>query len=468
MSDALRDWVKRLSDRPLPVWRESRRALLALTADAAYNGAALIRAAAHDPMLCAHMLRAANAGRADGSIATLEQAAVMLGAQAMTTLAQRLPVLEDRFDQTQLAPLRQLHRRAFHIGYLARELVRRHRDMRYDDAFYAGLLRDLGELALRAHAPEIVPRIRHHAAKQGSTLEQAARAALGCGIAELSAALAEHWRLPHLLRSLLDDRQQQDRRCELIRLAEDLIKGGPERLLPEIDNEHLRRAGEILVEPPDTVRTAVFKATAEAAAHLYSRLPRPQAGLVELFPAEPLDSYDDAAATAEPTAPAPAGASAASTSELQQVLERFTDTLRDDLGFDRVVFALLSADHGTLRGRFFRGVAADAALRRFVFQRDGGNLFGRLLERPAAVWVHAGVSERLAALLTPALRQVVEVDEFVAQSIFVHNRPIGICYADRRDSRQPLGDEAYTGFRRHCAELAAHLTRLSGLGLDLP
>lgn len=261
MAEALKHWVEQLSAAPLPVWAQSRQALLALAADGRYNSATLTRALVHDPLLCAQLLRSANAGRSGGSIATLEQAAVMLGARELHRLAEQLPVLEERLQAPSLELLRQHQRFNFHVGYLARELIRRLRGKQYDDAFFAGLLHNLGELTIRA------------AALEGPEPELPA----------LSAALARHWRLPPLLRAVLDDGERQDKACELVRLSAELFRLEPAELLEAAHGPWLERVAGILIGPPASLRPLVFAATTAAAAWLHERLP-PTTAACWLYP----------------------------------------------------------------------------------------------------------------------------------------------------------------------------------------
>lgn len=467
MAESLQEWVLKLSEPPLPVWRDTRRSLVELAASASYGSQMLIRTAAHDPLLCAQLLRRANSGGSgERAIATLQQAAVMLGAEPMRRFATTLPVLEECLDAADQERFRQLQRRAFHVGYLARELLRRFHDSRYDEAFYAGLLHNLGELALRARAPEMLPRIRRVASTRRVGLGEAATEVLGFDIAALSGALARHWRLPGLLRSVLDTSHGQDKRSELVALAASILHEGPDALL-QADSAAVTRVAEILREPAAAIGTVVFRATVEAAAHLQPRLPQRSTLVTVLYPAEPRDSHEEAS---PPPATAPhteklAGLdavfadAAAERHPVQRVLEEFTTALHDGLGLDRVVLALVTPDHRTLRGRFFRGVAAGTALHHFEFEKDDGSLFSRLLERPAALWVQPQ-RRPPAALMTPLLQRTIDTGEFVAQSIFSGKRAVAVCYADRALSGKALDAETYRLFRQQCAKLSAHLLHM--------
>lgn len=466
MGDALQQWVERLSRQPLPVSRDCRKALIELAGGGRYNANTLVQAIAHDPLLCVQLLRRANGGK-DRAIATVQQAAVMLGANALRTTADGLPELEAQLQPEELAALRQLQRRAFHVGYLAREFVRRYNDPHYDDAYYAGLLHNLGELALRARAPKVLPQIRRLAARNGVTPAAAAVDVLGFDIPALSAALARQWHLPSLLRGVLDTQHGQDRLAELVVLAARILHDGPE-LLRAADSPAVLRAAELLRERPETVRSLVFRAASEASAHLRERLPMDRASCCELFPEEPQDSHESMQPAA---APAPSNAplerldallaeSAAPAHGVQQVLDEFIAALHDGLALDRVVVALLSADHTTLRGRFYRGVAADAPLHQFAFHRGDGSLFSRLLEKPAAVWIRPQQPVP-PPMLTPPMQRLIDAREFIAQSLFVGERAVGLVYADRAISGKAFNGDAYADFRQRCRQLVAHLVRLS-------
>ena len=472
---AIRAWIGRLSESPIPVWRASREALATFGRDGEYNGPKLTRALAHDPMVCTQILKAANAGRGSrGQIATLEQAAVMLGCGGLERLGATLPIVEERLDEKARVPLRQLQRRLFHVGYLARELVQRNRDMHYDDAFYAGLLHNLGELALRVTAPEVFVEIGKRIHRNGDTPATAATAVLGCEVSQLSAALAREWQLPQLLQAVLDIDHSQSTRAELVSEAVGLLHAGPRCLVVngEETDPRLLRVSEMLVEPPAFVASATFAALTAAARYLSKQQQSEDETLCEIFPAEPVDSFED-----EPPAPATHRDSEHAeidaeelrrriedtdsvANNLPAILEHFTNVLREDIGLDRVVFALLSPDRSSLLGRYFRGVAADSALHAFHFRHNDGSLFTKLLEKPGAAWVNKRTAVRIEALLTPEVMRTVGTADFVAQSVFLRGRAIGLCYADRHTAGEPITAIDYQNFRQACAVLAHQLANV--------
>lgn len=462
-------WIDKLSAQPLPVLRSSRNALRQLVDSGTYNGAEVTRHLAHDPLLCLQLLRRANQRSPEGRVATLEQAVVMCGEGCLQEMARALPVIEDGLPEPALQPLLQLYRFSFHVGYLARDLTKQKRDHHYDDAYFAGLLHNLGELVTRVFAPKYIPAIVRRAHQSGIGRSQAAQEVLGFDFHQLSLALARAWHLPALLQAALDDDHFQDKRTELVDIAAGMMHVGPVLLLPLSEDRLLVRAAELLAVRHDEVKAIVFRANAEAAAYLCERLPvTEEQSFVDLFPPEPVDSFEGARPApvrAQPEAlqRMRAAFTSSETDSLtpQRVLELFTTALREGLGIDRVVFALLSPDHVMLQGRFYSGVDANSPLHGFEFERSGGTIFARLMDKPAAVILNDANRKRFRPLLTDRVHNVIGVEEFMAHSIFIGDRPIGLCYADRGVSQRAFTDAEYKVFRSQCQLLVQRLSTLA-------
>ncbi|GAB4350060.1 MAG: hypothetical protein Kow006_12380 [Gammaproteobacteria bacterium] len=465
----LQAWLDRLGKERLPVLRQSRDALRELVGRGSYNGSEMTRNLAHDPLLCMQLLRLANQRSPDGRVATLEQAVVMCGQGTLETLSHSLPVLEERLPEAALKPLLQLYRFSFHVGYLARDLTRQKRDHHYNDAYFAGLLHSAGEILVRVFAPQQIPTIVRLAEKKKIPRTRASHEVLGFDLHQLSLAVARAWHLPALLQSALDEDHFQDKRTELVDLAADIMREGPRLLLPGVDNPLIERVALLLGNRVEEVKGVIFRANASAAAYLSTRLPDPRSDrFVDLFPSEPKDSFEGEPPPAPEARPETlerlkVAFRSSATEKLtpQRVLEMFTAAVREGLGLDRVVFALLSPDHTMLQGRFYGGVQANSALHHFEFSRDDKSIFARLMDRPAAFWLNKGNCEKMAPLLTERVRQVTGVEEFVAHSIFIADRPIGLCYADRGLSGKPITEAEYREFRINCQYLAQRLASLS-------
>ncbi len=115
---------------------------------------------------------------------------------------------------------------------------------------------------------------------------------------------------------------------------------------------------------------------------------------------------------------------------LQQLLQRIMDELRDDLGMERAMFAMLTPDRKLLKARFVVGADADSPLRRFQVNLEQRNLFRLLLAKPQNLWLNAANRDKLLPLTPPPLQEILDMDGFFCASLFVNGRAFGVLYAD--------------------------------------
>jgi hypothetical protein len=148
--------------------------------------------------------------------------------------------------------------------------------------------------------------------------------------------------------------------------------------------------------------------------------------------------------------------------DISQLMSRVLTAMHDGLAMDRVVFALMSADQ-TIKARFTRGIEDGAPLNRLNFSLLEKHLFAQLMGKMQAVWYRDATQQKLSPLLLPKLRAQIGRGEFMAMSVFVHDKPLGFFYVDYGDKGQ-MDDNVYNGFKQLCtltAEGMAHLAKKS-------
>lgn len=152
-----------------------------------------------DASLAGATLRLANsAAFARGKVDSLEDAIFRLGAREIFRLAAL--VLVNRWESSQnLAPRWEpgdFSRHALITAIGAEVLAEATDKVNPRTAYTAGLITDLGKLALAHACAEFYPAIQGYCEKTGSTLEQAERAILGYHHADVSARMLELWNFP--------------------------------------------------------------------------------------------------------------------------------------------------------------------------------------------------------------------------------------------------------------------------------
>ena len=170
-----------------------------LSEDERFSAHELAALIASDPALTARMLRLANSAYYGfpRQISTVRDAVVLLGFRAVrstalaTCLIGSMPrgrsIDEARFWQFSVG-----------VGLLA-ELLARTEGGSTEEAFTAGVLHNIGRLALDQRAPEALQQAATYAQEHGVTLPEAERALLGFADSEIGGALCERWHLPQAL-----------------------------------------------------------------------------------------------------------------------------------------------------------------------------------------------------------------------------------------------------------------------------
>ncbi len=152
-----------------------------------------------DPDLTARLLRLANSGfyGFPNRLATVSEALSLIGIQQVQDLIVSTSII-DRFSGvgTNFVNMRDFWRHSLACGVGARSLATT-RHMRGPDKFFvAGLLHDVGRLALFSKVPELSQRIFGQHREQGGLLRQAERDVLGYDHADIGGALMKRWQLP--------------------------------------------------------------------------------------------------------------------------------------------------------------------------------------------------------------------------------------------------------------------------------
>lgn len=175
--------------------------IIELAQDPNADLAATARVIALDPALSARMLRVANsplyAGRR--KVENLPQALTLLGLNATLSLALGFSLMQGlRGGNGTAAEQERIWRRSVLAALAARRLGERCGLGRLEELMLAGLLQDIGALALLQASPEAYTALAAGAADAAARL-RLERESFGADHAEVGAWLARHWHLPAYL-----------------------------------------------------------------------------------------------------------------------------------------------------------------------------------------------------------------------------------------------------------------------------
>lgn len=473
--------MERLVECHLPLLADTARALSSLNPESGVPMDRVCQRVSGDPGAALEMLRRANAHhhRNLGSrIATLDNAAMMLGMEQLRRLPDTLDRLHpSQADDNQRGYL-QLAGRSYHAALQAYRWALYRGDMMPKEVFLAAMLHDVGELMLSLHGGvEELQRIRILQRAERMPADEAQYVVLGFSLEQLSRALAERWNLQELLLQSLEAEYAQQPRVLGVMLATQLARLTEQSWYGDELDECIDNVAAWLEVSVGRVSSEVHVHAVEAARDIEHFGVLTAARRLPMLPGEePADDSGPGSMDAEDDAPVHFCLVPQLTvyEEVINHLERFVPGesnlhdlmttvmrgLHDGLGLNRVVFAMLNRDRSLLQARYLAGTDNDPGFSRFQLQLDTPHLFNRLLEREQAVWVNDGNHARLWPLVPEPVRRLIHTDTFFSASVVVEGKPIGLFYADRHLPDSRLDENAYQRFKRICQLSTTAIGRL--------
>jgi len=228
---SIESWVQFLSEKEIPVMRQTARAMAeARERIGDVNAREISAIALRDPLMTVRILRFTLRHRGKRNlqdITTVEHAVMMLGIEPFFNHFAQLDAAEDQLKPHPQALLGLLHvvRRAQRAARYAADWAIWRRDLNSEEVAVAAILHDLAEELMWCFAPQQALQILAMQ-KAAPTMRSAdAQAAvLGFPLIDLQLALCMKWQLPELLLSLINDAHSEQGRVRNVKLAVDLAR----------------------------------------------------------------------------------------------------------------------------------------------------------------------------------------------------------------------------------------------------
>lgn len=487
MADNLEQWVQKLWPRELPVLARTVDELAKLAPSADNLSAQKIAAVIlHDPMMTLNILQLANSrhsSRFGAEITTVEHAVMMLGVTPFFNHFSKLERLESQYDpqDKNLQGALRVISRSYHAACHAWDWAVLRKDIKAEEVYVAALLADMGELLLWLGSPESMLEINKRISQGELAEEDAQQEVLGGTLHELTLALAPSWRVPELLAGLINRNNSANPRTLTANLAVMLAHHSAAGWYSPLLLADYEAMAALMHMKLDEVASEIHQTSVRAARRWEWFHVRPAAAWLPMLEGEwPTDKVRASAAS-----PARGGAEEIvaeaclmprqdkfeqtmqevtahldGTLNMHDMLSLVLQGMHQGVGLNRVLFALLSADHSRLKAKYVIGAEHDSPLRVFELDMNGKHLFARLMEKVQGVWYRDSNRATLDPLIPDDLRRQIGGGEFYAMSVFVHSKPVGLIYADRKHGSCSLDEHSYDEFKQLCLRAAEGLAHL--------
>jgi HD-like signal output (HDOD) protein len=203
------------------------------------------------------------------------------------------------------------------------------------------------------------------------------------------------------------------------------------------------RQAESSEAPPAQIAAGASIATAQKAAD--SGLDAPRAETTKSASVPPESAIKPSVLTAELD------------KDRQMAIALAMRALRDELGLSRCMFATISRDMSELKARFVIGAEAEDALKKFHLLMKQRHIFSILMKEAKGFWLGGPNRDKYLPLIPNSLEQTLNMEGFVAASLFIDGLPLGMIYADPGQGRS-MKETDFAGFKRVIRQLNSKLT----------
>lgn len=421
-----------------------------------------------------------------GGISTISRAVVVLGFDAVRSIALSLILLDNLSNKAHAQLLKEEFVKTLFAGMLARELADRAQLRDAEEAFIGAMLHRLGHLLAMFYFPEETAEIGLAQTTERLTETQAALRTLGLSFESLGMGVARNWGFPdalvHSMKKLPDGRIRQaahpaDRLRMLAGFSNelcDVILNTPDTGRAQALAEMNKRFGDCLPMTQKQLAGLLEKSMQDITRFAqavnvtlgqstFAQQAAKWAGVVEpvddsAAEAALEDSMLLAQAPAQPLAVEAEAPGAPRSSEtiqailtsglqdvgssliddnvpLNDILRMILETMYIGMGFSHVVLCIKDTRRNAMCGKFGFGDAVQALAAQFDFSLAGKpDVFLVALQNNADILIRDIDDAKIANRIPAWYRQRVAARTFVLFPISVKGKAVGLIYADRPDA----------------------------------
>ena len=480
MSKQINQWLKKLGDKPIPILLNTIKELASACNSDSTTTNEIVAIVERDPGLTVQLLRTCSQkahGSLQSDVNSVQQALMMLGTQTVSNIANSLPSVEKDLPEKARTQVLFTFTRAYYAGMQAFNWARQRRDMTPDEVFASAQLHFLGEIILSMFAPEKLQEIYVMRTEEHVASEEAQYIILGFTLDQLSLEIAKRWHLPNLVSEALHPENARFPRAYGVMLAVQLARYATTSWTDPKTMQLMSNAAEWLKEENIDRVIANCHSTAAAAARgsAYYGVKPAALQFVQVTPV-----LNEAPTTAKILPQTEAAGiclspqldllkdqlrhlTDATLVEKNEIISTAIDALHDGIGLNRVVFAVIDIECHSLVAHAVAGTENDPSFNRFHLSLKQPHLFYHLMEKMQGVWINDQNREKFWPLVPKEFQRMIMLNSFLAMSIFVNKKAVGLVYADRHTLDCVLDIHSYQYFKTVCMQFAKSLERVEHL-----
>lgn len=459
MSENLDNWIERISENELPIFKYTVHAINDVVSKDATSISDLSRIILRDANLTARVLRVANSATYNvtgSTISTISRAIVYLGFNLVRDISMSLAIIDALLSGKAKEHALNLMAQSFHAAVQARDFAERRGDDAAEEIFIAALLKHIGEITFWCVAGEEGEQIIELMENRGFSEEMAQQEVLGFTLAQLTVGLTADWQLSDLLHSAINKPKMDNPRIRdivnALELSEAAHKSWTSKDTLAIANKiakHIDIKEDNIIEVlHDNAKKAAEVAQLFGASSIIEYLPIDEKSI----------NTDDDDLSFDANCPIPdpllqlnilrdLSGLLAEKPDFNLILEIILEGIYRGIGLDRAVFAMLTADKKAIKGKYALGKDSQQFINKFHFSLRTDNIFSKLVMNCEAMWIQDTQSHDSKILVNDEIRLALACRAFFVAPLVISERVIGLIYADRQPSERELDGEAFESFK---------------------
>jgi HD-like signal output (HDOD) protein len=428
----------------------------------------LVQLAIRDPGLSLGLLIKVNSNHNSTSnrdpVASPQSAISLLGEHATRVLFENTPVAEEQLQKPdQFLLFQQIINRSFHNEEQTEKWAQLTGYTQIEPVKLAGLLAYIGELLCCSYDFD-----NYHKYFLTEHNESNEEKIFGFKFDELTLSIVKKFNLPSLMLRAIPIQDDTGKRAQLIKFLSLICKYSQDDWYSNQMIQTQQQFAEYLRLPLDRVISEIHQNSVQAARNSLLKDSWHAAARLILLPdikkTEPVDqrNLENTASSGYENILKEIRALLKTPKTTQsQILNACIHGLHDELGFSRVSLILLSKDRENLQSRMNIGLSPESPLRHFKIEVSKAGLLKALLSKPQAIWINANTFAKYHKMIPQSFLASSMTNNFLAMSLFINDKAIGIIYVDHSNSSKELNKELFNQFKHSVATCGKALTFLA-------
>ena len=462
---SLNEWTQVLCNEEMPIFSNTALRIHNVLSDDRKGAMELASVILQDPNLTVKLLKISNTPHYNPSrqkMVTVSRAIIMIGSDVIRELTLVCSFFESILSSTNKEQANEEIAQAIHAAVHAKSIAIAANDKSPEEVFIATLLNHIGSISFWCFCGEQGERIQALINREHCTREEAEKKVLGFKLTELGVSLSKAWKLGSLVEeSIKPSVFSKNPRVGLVHLGYEITDALKEGVGSKKYEDCVRKIEAVTKQPKRVIRETLQNNTA-AASDIACQFGATDAAMI-------IQSRINQSLNFEEISPVidkkqlqlqisqDIMSIISDQFDINLLLETVLEGVHRGIGMDRTIFSLLAADRQSLRERLSLGWRKDTYENKIMFSisETPANLFFHVLSGGQAFWAKPSVNTKLYTLRDI---NVIGENECFLMPIFSNKKPIGLIYADRGISNQPLTEEDFSAFKYFAQQANIGLT----------